>query len=301
MGRFEVLNAYAKVNLFLEIAGKRPDGYHTLDSVMQSVSLSDTVRVELTDGGIELSCSDPTLPCGRENTAVRAAGAFFAASGAGGGCRIRIDKRIPSQAGLGGGSADAAAVLASLERLCGGPLGVSGLRDVAARVGSDVPFCLAGGLRRVGGAGELTGPRLNGPKLHLLISKPVMGISTPGAYSELDRLHGNFLGHEAERPDRLMCALDSGCAGTVADGLYNRFEEVLPTVCPAAGDFLAGLRRLFGRALMSGSGSSAFAVFGTEEEAVCALGRVREAFPSAFAGVYFTVSDGVSVIAAGEE
>ena len=143
-------NAYAKINLSLDITGRREDGYHTVDMVMQSVSLCDRVRVTLNDTGeVILKCSKPHIPCDGRNTAYKAAQYYFDATGVPFGADIYIEKHIPDQAGMGGGSADAAAVLKLLNHLCAEageePLNTAELLYLGLRIGADVPFCILNG------------------------------------------------------------------------------------------------------------------------------------------------------------
>lgn len=146
------IKAYAKINLTLDVCGRRADGYHLLDSVMQSISLHDTVILDRADG-ISVDCPALQLS-GEKNIAAVAARRFFAFTGVGGGAHITIEKRIPQAAGLGGGSADAAAVLYGLDRMYKTDLSPESLCELALPVGADVPFCLIGGTARVGGIGE---------------------------------------------------------------------------------------------------------------------------------------------------
>ena len=150
-----VEKAYAKVNLTLAVGEKRPDGYHEVVSVMQRVSLHDTLTAERTASGISLTCSDPALPAGEENLAHRAATLFFRETGITGGAALALEKSIPSQAGLGGGSSDAASVLLALRRLYAPALSDTALEAMAAALGSDVPFCVRGGTCLAEGRGEI--------------------------------------------------------------------------------------------------------------------------------------------------
>ena len=140
--------ANAKLNLYLDITGRRADGYHLLETVMQSITLADGVTVVVSAGnGISLSCDREDVPTDSRNTAYRAAEYFMEAAGVSGTVCIDIEKHIPSGAGMGGGSADAAAVLRALNMAYGEPLTEDSLLEIAARVGADVPFCLVGGTR----------------------------------------------------------------------------------------------------------------------------------------------------------
>ena len=184
-----VLNAKAKINLYLDVTGKRADGYHLLETVMHTVSLCDTVTLTKTGrSGIEISCSDPLIPCNEKNIAYKCAAAFFDKTGISiGGVSIDIIKRIPSQAGMGGGSADGAAVLAGLDRLFETGLSESELISIGAKIGADIPFCIKGGCGYCTGIGEIIEPL---PAIcgYVLIGKGQAGISTAEAFGKIDSL-----------------------------------------------------------------------------------------------------------------
>ena len=184
-----VLNAKAKINLYLDVTGKRADGYHLLETVMHTVSLCDTVTLTKTDrNGIEISCSDPLIPCNEKNIAYKCAAAFFDKTGiSSGGVSIDIIKRIPSQAGMGGGSADGAAVLTGLDLLFETGLSEGELISIGARIGADIPFCIKGGCGYCTGIGEIIEPL---PAICgcVLIGKGQAGISTAEAFGKIDSL-----------------------------------------------------------------------------------------------------------------
>lgn len=184
-----VLNAKAKINLYLDVMGKRADGYHLLETVMHTVSLCDTVTLTKTDrNGIEISCSDLLIPCNEKNIAYKCAAAFFDKTGiSSGGVSIDIIKRIPSQAGMGGGSADGAAVLTGLDRLFETGLSESELISIGAKIGADIPFCIKGGCGYCTGIGEIIEPL---PSIcgYVLIGKGQAGISTAEAFGKIDSL-----------------------------------------------------------------------------------------------------------------
>lgn len=184
-----VLNAKAKINLYLDVTGKRADGYHLLETVMHTVSLCDTVTLTKTGrNGIEISCSDPLIPCNEKNIAYKCAAAFFDKTGISSrGVSINIIKRIPSQAGMGGGSADGAAVLTGLDRLFETGLSEGELISIGARIGADIPFCIKGGCGYCTGIGEIIEPL---PAICgcVLIGKGQAGISTAEAFGKIDSL-----------------------------------------------------------------------------------------------------------------
>lgn len=252
-----VLRAYAKINLSLDITGRRADGYHDLDTVMQSVSLADTVDLAKTaDGIISVRCDDAAIPQDGENIAHRAALAYFDAAGLPvQGVSVGIRKRIPSQAGLGGGSADAAAVLRGLCALFA-PLPEDALLRAGASVGADVPFCLTGGCLRAQGIGERLSPVPALPDCTVLIAKPPVGMSTVAAYAAYDRLPAGY----PPRTGALIHALDCGSLSAVGAALDNVFASAAPL--PAVESLCHALRAGGASgACMSGSGTAVFGLF----------------------------------------
>ena len=183
------VKAYAKINLTLDVTGKREDGFHTLDTVMQSVSLYDELELARVDEpGVHLLCSKEYLPVDTKNTAYRAAQYFLERCGLREeGVSISIRKRIPSRAGMGGGSADAAGVLRGLDELYSTKLGIPALMELGAQVGADVPFCVHGGTCRCTGVGDILEPVPAMPDCFLLICKPPAGMRTPRASALIDR------------------------------------------------------------------------------------------------------------------
>ncbi len=270
-----VESAFAKINLWLEITGRRPDGYHDIRSVMQTVSLCDTVTLRLTDGGVSMTCSDPTLSCGRDNLCLRAAEAYMAACGEECGVSLHLDKVIPREAGLGGGSADAAAVLRALDSLNAEPLGVSVLRRIGRTLGADVPFCVAGGSALAEGIGELLSEHPTLPDCHIVISGGIGHIATPEAYRRIDSIK------PAGTPSfhAFRSAAEAQELTAVASQLYNRFEDAVPEAegvkAILIGNGAAG-------ALMTGSGAAVYGLFAAKEEAVRAAAALKENRLSAY-------------------
>lgn len=259
-----ILRAWAKINLTLDVTGLREDGYHLLDTVMQTVSLHDRVELLLTEEpGVRLSADRKTLPVNEKNTAARAAHLFLAETGrAGAGVSIRLEKRIPSRAGLGGGSADAAAVLWGLNQLTGAGAPLDRLLAWGAEIGADVPFCLMGGTRRCRGVGERMEPAPPLPDCFILICKPPAGISTPRAYALLDRLPPT----RAAATPRMLDALASGDLRRVGGALGNRFDQAV-NLMPARRLERAMLASGAAGAMMSGSGSAVYGLFENEAAA----------------------------------
>ena len=300
MRQMTEMAAYAKINLFLEISGKRVDGYHMIDSYMQSVSLFDTVRVYTNESGIIINCSNASVPSDCRNIAYKAANSFYAATGLSGGCTVDIEKNIPVFAGLGGGSADAAAVLQALNRMYGYPLTNKSLLNLGATIGADVPFCLTGGLRRVSGIGDIVGESIGYRPFYVLILRPDDGISTAEAYAELDRLFAGFSSHSPATPD-LVFDGERNEVSQIARGLFNRFECAVKVMCPETWDIIFLLRKKYGNALLSGSGSSVFSVFQKKEDAEEALDYIRSLKHLDFCGVFTSVDSGSSFTGIMEE
>ena len=271
-GESMILSANAKINLFLDITSRRPDGYHEIQSVMQTVSLSDTVEVLRIPEGIELSGNLPFLSYGENNLAYRAAAVFLASlkereNAPLGGIRIHLEKRIPLEAGLAGGSADAAAVLRGMNALYGTPFETEELCRIGKRIGADVPFCIVGGTKAISGIGDLISPSAPMPDALLVIAKRGTGVSTPAAYGALDRLYDNFdIGKgyipHSDTLEILKRGLGAGDLLETCNGFYNIFESVVLKEHEGAA-FLkdALLRKGAIAAMMSGSGPSVFGVF----------------------------------------
>lgn len=265
--------APAKINLHLEVLGLRPDGYHELAMVMQSLDLRDRLVLRnRADGAIRLESDAPELPLGADNLIVRAAERLRSRVGLPElGAAIRLAKRIPIGAGLAGGSSDAAAALLGLNELWGLGLETPALLALAGELGSDVPFCLAGGTRLSFGRGERLGT-LPGPPRRLgvlLLKHRGASVSTPWAYRRCRELRGDFyLTREGDFEQRRQ-ALREGplLAGLQGEGplppLRNDLQSVVESEVPSVAEGLALLRRLPGSlaAAMSGSGPSLFALF----------------------------------------
>ncbi|MEG1426954.1 MAG: 4-(cytidine 5'-diphospho)-2-C-methyl-D-erythritol kinase [Oscillospiraceae bacterium] len=258
-----IVKANAKINLTLDITGKREDGYHTLDTVMQSISLYD--EIDLTknkDAKIILSCSRMSLPLDERNTAYRAARLILDYGRITDmGVNIHICKEIPSEAGLGGGSADAAAVLQGLNELFRLELSEEVLLQLAVKIGADVPFCLLGGTKRCMGIGEILSPLPPMPSCTILICKPPVGVKTPYAYSESDKYPQN----DYFWTPYLKDALISGDIRQIAENIGNRFDDILhiPEV-----QIIKSLMLEAGalNASMTGSGSAVFGIFSDQEK-----------------------------------
>ena len=263
--------AFGKINMTLEITGRRADGYHTLRSVMQSISLYNEIKAFRTEGGgVTLNCDDPALPLDQRNTAYRAAQAFLCSAGLPrrSGIFIKLQKRVPYQAGLGSASADAAGVLAACNALFGAPVPHQRLLEMAAKIGADVPFCLTGGTRLAEGIGDVLTPLPDCPDCALLLLHPGEGVSTPEAYRRFDALQNPA--QPAASP--MLAALQSGELRRVAAACGNVFEQCCPVA--AVAEMKAALMKAGALgAAMSGSGTAVFGIFADE----AAAERVRNA------------------------
>ena len=274
------VEAPAKINLTLDVVGRRDDGYHLVETVMQAVDLCDRVTVRRTDkpGAVSLLCDDARVPDGPDNTAVRAAAAFFAACGLPNpGVEIGLRNRITLQAGLAGGSADAAGTLVALDRLMDTRMTAAELCAVAETVGADVPFCVLGAAAYAEGIGTILTPLPSLPDCAVVIAKPLDGVSTAEAYRLVDRA-------ALTRRPHTGAAVDAVCAGdlaAVAHGLCNVFEEALalPEVA-AIGQVMREHGTLGCR--MTGSGSAVFGLFDNEEAARRCAAALRRDYDEVF-------------------
>jgi len=259
------LKAHAKINLFLAVHDRRADGYHNLDSVMHSISLHDDVTISIapTDiAKITLTCSDSSIPRDSKNTAYRAAAAFMQAIDSNYDVHIHIEKHIPSRAGLGGGSADAATVLRGINKLCENPLSIEKLCEVGATIGADVPFCVLGNCAHATGIGEILRPLpAMSPDLHLVIAMGAEGVSTPDAYRALAEIRANSNIPYSDS-SFLRTALFNNDSASLLNALYNDFESVV--LHPAHDSTIIKQSMIDGGAngaLLSGSGAAVFGIF----------------------------------------
>jgi 4-diphosphocytidyl-2-C-methyl-D-erythritol kinase len=274
------VTARAKVNLSLEVIRRREDGFHEIETVLQCIDLADTMRIDLTrDGRIEIECSAPELPTDARNLCHRAIVAMRPLAGRSLGARIRLEKRIPVGAGLGGGSANAAGVLLAVRRNVRPEIPLTTLDRVAASIGSDVPFFLRGGTMLGRGRGEVLTPLEPLKSGVFLVVKPELSVSTAWAYSQLSfRLTSHRRRLNLRSVNSVLARFPRGTLP-----FRNALEAVVLPVYPAVRELLEELlseRPCF--ASMSGSGSAVFAVFETEDRAVEAARRfsVRGLFAS---------------------
>ncbi len=249
--------AYAKINLFLEILSKRPDGFHDIESVMHAVSLCDDVTIEINNSGtVTLDCPALDIPA-EKNIAWKAARLYAERAEITDGVHITIEKNIPWEAGLGGGSSDAGAVLRGLNKIYA-VFTVDELCEIAAEIGSDVPFCVRGGCMLAKGRGEILSPLDPLPDCTILIAKGDGGSSTAKAYAMADS--AGF----TPRENTLIEPLASGDLYALSDRVFNRFEDTAPYTLPIK-ETMASSGALC--SLLSGSGSAVFGIFDNKENA----------------------------------
>lgn len=276
--------ACAKINLTLSVGEKRSDGYHTIDSIMHSISLCDDITLERAES-ISLTIVEGRAPSGKENLMVKAAELFLREKGISGGVRMTLAKHIPSEAGMGGGSSDAAAVLRGLARLYGTGDGLENLAAMGASLGADVPFCVRGGACRCEGIGEVLIPLTPWPGLPLLIVRPETSVSTGEAYRLLD-------GRDKRPKDRTedsMKALADRNRQELYESLSNDFEDALFPRNEVLEETSFILHSLGRPTLMTGSGS-AFVLFPKDgEEGKKLAGKLRKSHPSWFVETAETV------------
>jgi 4-diphosphocytidyl-2-C-methyl-D-erythritol kinase len=269
------VKAYAKINLSLDVTGKMEDGYHSIESVMQSISLYDVVT--LSDRGaqeIVVSCDNPAIPPGPDNLAYKAAYVLSKELGLKRGVGISLKKNIPVASGLAGGSTDAAAVLRGLNRLWDLNLKAEELTTIGALVGADVPFCIRGGTMLATGIGDRLKPISSPATIRYVLISPGLQVSTKETYHKFDGLH-----HIFRRPDTpsLVKALEAGDVENVARNLCNVLEEVTLSEHKGLRDTKEEILKAGALgALMSGSGSSLFGIAKDEEDARRICARLRD-------------------------
>lgn len=273
--------AFAKLNLTLDVLGKREDGYHDLQSVMQTISVRDDIEIDIGTGKPWcLKCDKEGIPCDERNLAWKAARVYLdTVKKDPDGIEIRITKRIPSEAGMGGGSADAAAVLRALNRHYGEPLSIGALAELGAQVGSDVPFCVICGTAMVEGRGERLRKLPDMPDCIFVICKPDFSVSTPELYRKLDE---TTIG---KRPDNraMESALLAGDLEKVCQNVFNVFDPVV-TAEHNELNYIKSLLHQYGAAAyqMTGSGSAVFAIVSEFEIAAVLCNMLRDNYPQVF-------------------
>ena len=259
------LNAPAKINLYLDVLSKRKDNYHNIATIFQKIKLSDTVKVSHAPKGISLDCKYPNIPTQRANIAYKTAKVIINQFNIKSGVKISIKKKIPSAAGLGGGSSDAAAVILAMNKLFNLNIPLKELSTLGKNIGADVPFFLAGCRCAIGrGIGDSLKELIHRKNFHILLIVPKIKVYTKTIYSELKlpltKNHSNVT-----MLARILA--DAKCKDLVADSLYNRLEEI---VLPRYSLVRCGkemLAKFTDMVLVSGSGPTIFGLFSTRKEA----------------------------------
>ena len=273
--------AFAKVNLTLDVMDKREDGYHDLKSVMQTISIRDDVEIDVDTGAPwTVSYTDEDIPTDERSLVWKAADVFYAATGLKTtGLSIRVTNRIPTQAGLGGGSADAAAVLRALNKHYNMPLSILALAEIGAQVGSDVPFCVLCGTAMVEGRGEKLRKLPDIPDCFFVVCKPEFSCSTPELFRKLDE---SVIAH---RPDNqaMESALLTGDLQKIADNIYNVFDPVV-TKDHLELNYIKSIFNSYGAIAyqMSGSGSAVFAIVTEFEHAAVICNMLKDNYPQVY-------------------
>lgn len=282
--------AYAKVNLTLDVLGKRPDGYHEMDMIMQSVSLCDELVLTKTeDTGIVLSCNQEGVPNDESNLAYRAAKLLFETKGEQtAGVSISLTKNIPEQAGMAGGSADAAAVLVGLNELFEYQFTRQELCNLGEQLGADVPFCICGGTMRVQGFGERLTPLSPFPKLPMAIAKPREGMSTAEAFAKIDS--ARLIHPPVQTVEDLLKTGDIRTAGMYCGNVFMQVTEVSDVFSFCR--YFHTHQAVF--SMMTGSGTAVFAVFEQEYPAKMCVKGLMDAGERAY--LCYPVDRGVDLI-----
>ncbi len=272
MNRME-RNAYAKVNLGLDVLRRREDGYHELRMIMQTVDLYDTLTLEKTaEAGIVMTCNIEGLPCDERNLVYKSAKLMFEEYNLPGGIRIHLEKRIPMAAGMAGGSTDAAAVFNGINELYNLGLAKKRLCELGVRIGADVPYCIVGGTALSEGIGEVLTVLPNVPDCVVLIAKPDFDVSTKYVF---ENLHANSLTYH---PD-IDAMAESIRAGNL-NGVVKVMDNVLETVTEAKYTEVTNIKNVMKehgamRAMMSGSGPTVFGLYENKEDAEKAADAIR--------------------------
>ncbi|MFS8895027.1 4-(cytidine 5'-diphospho)-2-C-methyl-D-erythritol kinase [Synechococcus sp. R3-13] len=279
------LIARAKINLYLEILGSRPDGYSEVAMVLQSIHLADRLQLKSRPHGIHLTCDRPEVPADARNLAYQAAELLQKECHSAAGVEIHIEKHIPVAAGLAGGSADAAAVLVGLNQLWGLGLTVGELQSLAARLGSDIPFCVQGGTQLATGRGEVLEPLADWEGIPVLLAKPKhLGVSTAWAYQAFRSRQGSLGGDALPKPTlptlpQALAALSRQDPPALARSLRNDLEQVVLPEYAIVGELRQALLSAGALgSLMSGSGPTVFGIMPSLELAAQVRNTLRHQF-----------------------
>lgn len=272
------LKAYAKINLFLDVIDKRIDGYHNLKMIMQSIDLWDEVDIEKTDSGIELICDNDNLPRDKRNIAYKAAELFISTYNINSGVKIKIEKNIPIEAGLAGGSTDGAAVIKILNAMFNKNLSQEEMISLGKKIGADVPFCIVGGTAKCEGIGEIITPLKALRNCILVLIKPSFGISTKEVFQEIDSKS-----YTHPKIDGILKAIDEGNLSEIGINLNNVLEQVTIEQNPIIGDIKTMIKESGAiGTLMSGSGPTVYGIFNDLHKAENCYNEARKKYTQVF-------------------
>ncbi len=278
-GNRAIARSYAKINLTLDVTGKRDNGYHDVRMIMQTLSLFDLVIVDKEREGIAVSTNIKHLPTGEKNIAWKAAKLFFDELGIFGGAKILIHKNIPIAAGLAGGSGNAAAVLCALDKLYNTNLPLEKLLKMGEKLGADVPFCIIGGTVLAEGIGEIMTELPSFPKTDILLVKPPVSVSTAKIYEEIDSLENPI----HPDTDGMIDAIKNGDIDAVSKKLSNIMEDVTVSEAPEILKIKEDLIKMGAKgALMSGSGPTVYGIFDNFEKAKIAHDEFSKTYKETF-------------------
>ncbi|MCD2346706.1 4-(cytidine 5'-diphospho)-2-C-methyl-D-erythritol kinase [Clostridium guangxiense] len=273
------IKAYAKINILLDIVGIKENGYHLLEMIMQSIDLYDVIDINKIEKGIKIKCNKSYIPVNNKNIAYKAAELFMKTYGINEGVSINIYKNIPTSAGLGGGSADGAAVLKAMRKIFNVDISNKELEELGVKIGADVPFCVSGGTALCEGIGEIITPMSKFQNKILVVVKPKFGVSTKWVYSEYDNLNS------VKKPEteKILNAVKNDDLKLVSSKMANVLEEV--TINKYG--IIDGIKKdmlKFGAlgAMMSGSGPSVFAFFEDSLSAQRCFEKMKENYPETF-------------------
>ena len=287
--------APAKINLSLDITGVDEKGYHLLDMVMQTISVFERVTLTKQDE-ITMSSNAKFIPTDSKNTAVKAAIKFFEYTGIKGGVHIHIKKTVPIKAGMAGGSADAAGVIVGLNHMYQAELSLEQMCEIGLMCGSDIPFMIHGGTKRIQGTGDIILPAPQMPQCHLVVCMPTKGVSTPQAYANYDAMGIKTVVEN----EKLLKAMEENNLGDIAKYMANDLEKA------AGSEETEPIKKLLVElgaigSMMTGSGAAVFGIFDSEETADKAAKAIRNkevSLPCAIRSVFLAkpVSFGASVV-----
>ena len=257
-GQRAIARSYAKINLTLDILGKREDGYHLLETIMQTINLSDIIIVDKCEQGIKVSTNKKFLPVNNKNIAYKACEEFFLATKINGGAKIFIHKNIPVAAGLAGGSGNAAAVLLAMNKLYSNPLTDEELCEIGVKIGADVPYCMIGKTQLAKGIGEILTPLTPMKKCYVLLVTPPISVSTAKIYTDYDSVEKTIFPNT-----KAMCeAIENNDYYSICKNLSNTLESVTINQHPVIGGIKEKMIKDGATgAIMSGSGPTVFGFF----------------------------------------